>query len=115
MSDENQQIQVIDVKAVKHLPMGATEFEAWAKDIISLSRVPDNDSARYALATMILSLPQDKDEASLETFVKMLNKSASNQVASFIMYELKEKQKQAQQKEAEVTAANQVASDGPSQ
>ena len=42
------------------LPRGMTEFETWAASIITTYDFPNNDSVRFALATMIIhSGPQD--------------------------------------------------------
>lgn len=110
------------------LPQGRTEFDTWANSIVAIYAMPDNDSVRFALATMILHLPSTKSRVSKEFFGRSLQKSCSNQVAAALMQELKEKQQaefkaqqekaalEAQiQKQAEVTAVPAEASNGSQQ
>lgn len=83
------------------LPVGRTEFEEWAKSIIDLSGAPDNDSTRFALASMILHASPDKSNVPKQEFVSKLQKFMSNQVAAAIMQELKAKQEAALKAAAE--------------
>ncbi len=104
------------------LPQGRAEFTVWSNSIIEIYEMPDNDSVRFALATMIMHLPPTKCFIAKEYFGRSLHKSASNQVAHAMLQELKEKQqaefKAAQEraaleaniKSAEVTALSAVAS-----
>lgn len=87
------------------LPVGMQEFNEWATDIIDLYGTPDNDSIRFALAAMIINLPSDKFLVSKQEVGHMLLKGMSNQVASFVMYEFKEKQKAEQKAHADKEAA----------
>lgn len=96
------------------VPVGMAEFEVWAADIIALSGLPDNDSMRWTLATMILAAKSDAAYVSKEDWVALLIKAAANQVASQVMQDLKEKQRaewDAKQK-AEVISVEPVASNG---
>lgn len=77
------------------LPVGMTEFNSWLDDIISLSKVPDNDSTRFAAAVMIFNLKPDQDRKSKRYFIKALNKGAANECANAIAMGFKEKQKAA--------------------
>lgn len=81
------------------LPVGMTEFQEWSDSILSLSKVPDNDSTRFAIAVMILHLNASEDRKPKHYFVKCLNKSAANECGNAIAMALKEKQKQAAQAE----------------
>lgn len=81
------------------LPVGMTEFQEWSDSILSLSKVPDNDSTRFAIAVMILHLNASEDRKPKHYFVKCLNKSATNECGNAIAMALKEKQKQAAQAE----------------
>jgi hypothetical protein len=89
------------------LPIGMTEFDTWAKDVLALTHLPDNDSTRFALASII---PHQKAESFYVPKIKfahLLLKSAANQVAGGVMHDLKEKQKaaiEAAAKQAEATA-----------
>ena len=99
-----------------------TEFETWANSIIDAYGMPNNDSVRFALASMIPYVPTDsKFEINLlivkinipmaaykskRFFGQSLLKSASNQIAAGVMQDLK--QKQAEQIKASTTAESTV-------
>ncbi len=88
------------------LPKGVTEFNVWADDLIALSGAPDNDSSRFTLAAMILNLSESATVAPKRLFVDKLHKAMSNEIASGIMYQLKEKQKAEAQRQKELAASN---------
>lgn len=95
------------------LPIGMTEFDAWAKDVLSLTPLPDNDSTRFALASIIPHQKAEHYRVAKIKFVNLLMKSASNQIAGGVMHELKAKQQAAMEAakraEAEAAAAAQTA------
>lgn len=91
------------------LPVGMTEFDAWAADIIDLYGAPDNDSVRFAIATMVLHCPAQDAYKPKHYFGLTVSKSMSNQVAAAIVQELKAKQ-EAAIKEAARLAAEEAAS-----
>lgn len=101
------------------LPVGMKQFNDWAESIIELSgKYADDDSLRYALASMILHSGSDKGSKPKAYFVNCLRKSAANQVASQIFQDIKAKQleaTQAEQKNQEATALMDVASNGSEQ
>jgi hypothetical protein len=74
------------------LPVGVTEFHAWADKVIEAAGAPNNDSVKFALATMILHAGPQDAEKPLSYFILSLKKSMANQVAAGIMQELKAKQ-----------------------
>lgn len=74
------------------LPQGMIEFYRWSNDILSLYDLPNNDSTKFALATMILHSKEDASSLSKEYFGIRLRKAAANQIAAGIMQQLKEKQ-----------------------
>ncbi len=78
------------------LPIGATEFEKFYKSIVQTYDFPDNDSVRFALATMILHAREDMAYTPKFWFVKRLIKGAANQVASQVFTDMKIKQKAAE-------------------
>lgn len=77
------------------LPVGMTDFNKWLDDIISLSKVPDNDSTRFAAAVMIFNLRPDEDRKSKRYFIKALNKGAANECANAVAMGFKAKQQAA--------------------
>ena len=91
------------------LPQGMTEFETWAKDIIELAGIPDNDSTRFAVAVSILHLDATSAFKPKHYFVKTLIKGAASQVAGGVMQELKEKQQAAVKAEQEKQLAEATA------
>lgn len=83
------------------LPQGVTAFNTWADSIILHYGLPDNDSVRFMLATMILHAKEDACYLSKEYFAKRALKSAANQVAAGVMQDLKAKQEAKIKEEAE--------------
>lgn len=78
------------------LPVGMTEFHAWADEIIKLTgKIADEDSLKFALANMVMHLKSDLAHVSKNYFVNSLRKGAANQVASQVFLDIKLKQKQA--------------------
>lgn len=94
------------------LPVGMVEFKEWSDSILSMSKVPDNDSTRFATAVMILHLNPDVDCVSKRNMIRRLNKSAANEVANAVALQLKEKQKEAQAEEARKKAEQAGLSNG---
>lgn len=74
------------------LPLGVTAFETWSKSIIDTYSLPDNDSTRFALATMILHADAGGYHKPKRYFARMVLKSMSNQIAGQVMQDLKKKQ-----------------------
>lgn len=81
------------------LPIGLTEFEAWYKDIVTTYDLLDNDSIKWAVATMILQGPPAKSRRAKFEFVQLILKGMASEVATQVMLDLKAKQK------AEIEAA----------
>lgn len=94
----------VETETAVALPVGVTEFHEWSDEIIRLANAPNNDSTRFALATMILHVTPEKDKVPHSYFVAMLRKSMSNQVAAGIMHDLKAKQEA--ERAAELAASN---------
>jgi len=80
------------------VPLGVAEFETWASDIISTYDFPNNDSVRFALATMILHSGPTAALVSKRYFALMVKAGAAKQVASQVFQDIKIKQ------QAEATA-----------
>lgn len=96
------------------LPIGMEEFNVWAKSVLALTNLPDNDSTRFALASTIPHQKAERFRVPKILFANMLQKSAANQIGGAVMHELKEKQRLAIEaaKAAEVTAQDGQPSDG---
>lgn len=75
------------------LPIGRTEYEAWAKRIIAGAAVPGltDESANFALTSMLLHLPSTQSMHTDAFFCHALRKAAVNQTAHAILTEIHEK------------------------
>jgi len=110
-----QQLRLLLTKALSYLPtklpVGVTEFNKFADDVIALSgQYADRDSMRFAIASMLIHAPHDKGSLSKHYFVVRLRKSAANQVASQVFQEIKALQDKP--KPAEDTSAKEAVSNG---
>jgi len=74
------------------VPQGVTEFAEWSTDIITVYGFPDNDSVRFALATMILHSGPTAAYLSKRYFALMVKAGAAKQVASQVFQDIKQKQ-----------------------
>lgn len=102
------------------LPVGMTEFDAWAEKIASTYQLPTKDleSVKFTLASIVIHLGPSDDKKPNWFFVKQLRAASAKQIAGAAFYEIKQKQKLLQeaaikvaQLNAEATAPAQVASD----
>lgn len=75
------------------LPQNPNEFDKFAKEILYVANLPDNDSFRHALASQIMHLGDRTTRAPKNYFIKLLFKAIANQTAFQIMQELKERAK----------------------
>lgn len=82
------------------LPVGMTEHEAWAKSVIALTSLPDNDSTRFTLASIVPHQGKGEFLTPKIKFAHLMQKAAANQVAFGIMEELKAKQQRLAAEEA---------------
>lgn len=89
------------------LPIGMTEFNVWARRIIDGAAVPGltEDSALFALSSMLLHLPSTQSFHSDAFFVHALRKSAINETAYAVMKDLEGRLKE--RKAAEASAVGQ--------
>lgn len=81
-----------------NLPVGLTEFNAWAASIIELAGpYADSESMLQAIANLLMhASPIDKAQTARSRipkawFVKGLRKGAANQVAAHVFYEIQKK------------------------
>lgn len=86
------------------LPQGMAEFETWSNDIIDLYKMPNNDSIKFALATAVMHLSATDAYKPKAYFGRILIKGAANQIVYAVMNDLKIKQQELAQKQAEATA-----------
>jgi len=111
MSTPQENIDEMLVK--KRLPIGMTEFDEWASNIIAGARLPaasddpetQYDSQKFALASMLMHLGPTVDHECDGYFIKSLRKAAVNQIADAKMKELRDKAKARLKQSAEVTAS----------
>lgn len=103
------------------LPVGVKEFHTWADDVISLTPLPNNDSIKFALASIILELDKSYGKASKQEIATMLVKAAANQVAAFVFNDIKRnrmiadeaKNQELKDKDCEAKAAVEIKSEAP--
>jgi hypothetical protein len=97
------------------LPVGMTEFNAWADSIIELSgNYADADSMKFALASMVIHLGPQRSSVAKNHFVRSLRKTAANQVAQAVFQDIKIKQQEAAKaaQQAEATALQEATNSG---
>lgn len=94
------------------LPVGMAEFEVWAKDISETYQMPTQhfDSIKFSLASILLGVSHKKAYQDVFVpkyyFALKLHSGAAKQIASGVLWQLKEEQKR---KEAEAKAAAELA------
>lgn len=93
-------LRQIRARFKSNLPRNEVEHAAWAGDILELAGLPDNDSFRHALASMVLHLNAGVIRVPKYHFIKELVRSIANQAAYNIMMDLKNKEKAEREKEA---------------
>lgn len=74
------------------VPQGMTEFQEWTQSIIDLYGFPDNDSVRFALATMIMHSGPFSAYVPKRRFAIMIKAGAAKQIAGAVFNEIKQKQ-----------------------
>lgn len=80
------------------LPVGVTEFHAWAESFLEIYDLPtkDVDSVKYTLATILMHLgPQVAYKPKFYFFITM-KAAAAKQIAGAVFREIKERQAEAQ-------------------
>jgi len=92
------------------LPRGMTEFESWASSIIDTYDFPNNDSVRFALATMILHSGPTDAYKSKHFFSLCVKASMAKQIAGGAFQDIKTRQLAAQKQVEATTPIPAVAS-----
>jgi hypothetical protein len=94
------------------LPVGLTQFEAWATDIMDITgRVADEESMRFVLASELLHSDAKKGSVPKNYFASRMRKLAANQVAGYVLQEIKAKQEALKKAAAAEEAKLQQAAD----
>lgn len=85
------------------LPTGMTEFESWVDSIRSTYKLPteNRDSVTWTFATMIMHFGPNVASKSKYYFVRAFHAAAAKQIAGGAFTALKERQLEANRKEAE--------------
>lgn len=86
------------------VPVGMAEFDTWASDIIDTYSLPDNNSIKFALATMIMHSGPTDAFKSKHYFMLMVKASMSKQIASAQFQEIKLRQQKLAEQEAQENA-----------
>lgn len=78
------------------LPVGLTAFNNWSDRLLFTYfppsvTPPETDSFRFSIAAMVMHLDSQSYRKSNRFFGKAIRKGASNEVASFVMHDLKDK------------------------
>lgn len=82
---------VRQMKELRPLPTGMTEFEEWSDRIISGTLLPaEPESQKFALASMLMHLSPTTDHETDGYFIKSLRKAAINQIAHAKMAEIRD-------------------------
>lgn len=93
------------------VPVGMTEFQTWADEIIATYSLPaDPDSIKFSLATVIMHLGPTAAYRSKFYFFLVLRAGMAKQVAGAVFQDIKQKQMARLKAEQEATQA-QTASD----
>lgn len=71
------------------VPIGLDEFNQWTREVIALTRLPYNDSMRFAVSTIVL---ESKELLTKQETATRLEKAAQNQLAAFVFQDVKTKQ-----------------------
>lgn len=94
------------------LPVGMTEFNEFATRIISKAgQFADEDSMRFALASILIHADAKYGSLPDSYFVDRLRKSAANQIASQVFQDVKAKQAaalEAAKNQAEATTSPEI-------
>lgn len=90
------------------VPVGINEFEAWSQSIIDTYPIPaDNDSIKFALATMVLHSGPTSAYVPKFKYFLMLRAGMAKQIAGAVFQDIKTKQ----QERAKLAAATAPAAD----
>jgi len=92
------------------LPVGMTEFNDFANDIVELTGpIADKESLIWVASNEIMRMPPGQNRVSKNTFVKLLRKYAANQIAAAKVLEIREAQEAKKKAASEAAQLQQAA------
>lgn len=91
------------------LPVGMAEFETWSLSIVETYDFPNNDSIRFALATMIMHSGPTAAYVSKHHFSLAVKASMAKQIAGGAFHDMKQRQMLAQQAAAQKAEEEKIA------
>lgn len=92
------------------LPVTLEEMQKFQNEIIVLAGAfADEDSLKWAISNMVLHADTNNDKLSKQYFVKRLRKAAANQLVSFIINDIKNRQQAAMEAAKAAEQAKQLA------
>lgn len=74
------------------VPIGRTDFDTWATSIIDTYQFPDNDSVRFALASIVMHMGPTSAYKPKYYFALVIKAGAAKQVAASVFQDIKNKQ-----------------------
>jgi len=77
-----------------HLPIGMAQFEEFAESIFETWDIPNNESYRHSIATMIMHLDPTRNTKPKYYFVKAIRKAQANEIAFAVIEGFREAKKQ---------------------
>jgi len=83
---------------IEDVPVSLDEYNKWTEEVIALTRLPLNDSMRFAVSTVVL---ESKELLSKKDAAIRLLKGANNQLASFVFQDIKSRRMAEDAKKAE--------------
>ena len=79
------------LRELRPLPLGMTEFDEWSDRIISGALVTaDHESQKFALASMIKMMGPTEDHKEDIFFMKSLRRSAMEQIATAVQHQIRD-------------------------
>lgn len=89
-----------------HLPstlphQNKDEFEAWLTTLFALFNLPDSPNYRQAVAASVMQLPATQSKMPKAYFARVIRKSMANQIAYWVIEEVRALDKKLQQQEEE--------------
>lgn len=90
------------------LPIGVTSFEAFVNSIFETYDIPNLNSYKHAVATMIMHLGPDQDKKSKYHFARAIRKAQANEIAYQTMQNIRLEEEKAKNGPSIMEAAEQA-------